>query len=54
MTLDDTSNRSLLLVHGRDFKPVEEAYMDISMAAIRAGIERDFPSQLDSDRKSVV
>lgn len=48
MTLDDTSNRSLLLVHGRDFKPVEEAYMDISMAAIRAGIERDFPSQLDS------
>jgi len=48
MTLDDTSNRSLLLVHGRDFKPVEEAYMDLSMAAIRAGIERDFPSQLDS------
>ena len=48
MTLDDTGNRSLLLVHGRDFKPVEEAYMELSMAAIRAGIERDYPDLLDS------
>jgi len=37
------ANRSLLLVHGRDFKPAAEVYMDISMAAMRAGIERDFP-----------
>jgi len=51
MTLDELSgpsNRSLLLVHGRDFKPGRDAYMDISMAALRAGIERDYPTQADS------
>lgn len=50
MTLDELSgpsNRSLLLVHGRDFKPGREAYMDLSMAALRAGVERDYPTQLD-------
>jgi len=41
-----TANRSLLLVHGRDFKPASDVYMDISLAAIRAGIERDFPDCL--------
>lgn len=51
MTLDELSgpsNRSLLLVHGRDFKPGREVYMDLSMAALRAGVERDYPGQLDS------
>ncbi|MGI9248782.1 MAG: hypothetical protein ACR2QI_07175, partial [Woeseiaceae bacterium] len=51
MTLDELSgpsNRSLLLVHGRDFKPGQETYMDISMAALRAGVERDYPGQLES------
>ncbi|HEY5641249.1 MAG TPA: hypothetical protein VIS31_00110 [Woeseiaceae bacterium] len=38
-----TANRSLLLVHGRDFKPAGDVYMDISLAALRAGMERDFP-----------
>jgi len=50
MTFDAVSgtvNRSLLLVHGRDFKPVEETLTDLSMAALRAGVERDFPEQLD-------
>jgi len=42
------SNRSILLVHGRDFKPVEDALMDISMAALRAGIERDYPDNVDA------
>ena len=41
------SNRSLLLVHGRDFKPGPETYLDLSMAALRAGIERDYPNQID-------
>lgn len=41
------SNRSLLLVHGRDFKPGRDAYLDISMAALRAGIERDYPDKVD-------
>ena len=44
MTAGSTGgNRSLLLVHGRDFKPAADVYMDISMAAMRAGMERDFP-----------
>ena len=45
--LGGPSNRSLLLVHGRDFKPGADAYMDLSMAALRAGIARDYPERLD-------
>jgi hypothetical protein len=51
MTLNELSgpgNRSLLLVHGRDFKPAEHDFMDLSMAALRAGIERDYPEMLDA------
>ena len=51
MSLDElsgTSNRSLLLVHGRDFKPSEEAYVDLSLAALRSGFERDCPEFLDA------
>ena len=40
--------RSVLLVHGRDFKPAKEALFDISLAAIRAGIERDYPDQVEA------
>ncbi len=50
MTLEElagSSNRSLLLVHGRDFKPGRDAYLDISMAALRAGIERDYPDKVE-------
>ena len=60
MTLDDLSgpsNRSLLLVHGRDFKPGRDTYLDLSMAAFCAGIERDFPDLLggfDAVRKDIV
>jgi len=59
MSLEELSgpgNRSLLVVHGRDFKPSAEAYMDLSMAALRSGIERDFNDCVDSFdalRKSV-
>lgn len=51
MTLDELSgpsNRSLLLIHGRDFKPNEDAYMDLTMAALRSGLKRDYPDQLDA------
>ena len=51
MSLDEISgkgNRSLLLVHGRDFKPSEEIYLDLSMAALRSGFERDYPESLDA------
>lgn len=42
------SNRSILMVHGRDFKPAEDALRDISMAALRAGVERDYPDHVDA------
>ncbi len=51
MTGDGTSSRaerSLLLIHGRDFKPAVEAFTDLSMAALRAGVERDYPDQIDT------
>ncbi len=50
MTLEELagpSNRSLLLVHGRDYKPGRETYLDISLAALRAGIERDYPDKVE-------
>ncbi len=40
--------KSLLLVHGRDFKPARVPLMDISSAALRAGIERDYPDCLNA------
>ena len=40
--------RSILLVHGRDFKPAREAMLDISLSAIRAGIERDYPDHVEA------
>jgi hypothetical protein len=43
-----TSNRSILLVHGRDFKPAEETLMEISTAALRAGVMRDYPDSVDA------
>ena len=40
------SKNSLLLVHGRDFKPPPEALSDVSAASLRAGVERDYPDHL--------
>jgi len=40
--------RSILLVHGRDFKPAEESYLEISLKALRAGIERDYPDHVEA------
>ncbi len=34
------------MVHGRDFKPLEEDLLDISYRALRAGVRRDYPEQL--------
>lgn len=42
----DGRGRSVLLVHGHDFKPDRESLMEISLAAMRAGIERDYPDCL--------
>lgn len=43
MSDDAQQNRSLLLVHGRDFKPAAKSYLELSVAAMRKGLERDFP-----------
>lgn len=35
---------SLLLIHGRDFKPASEIYLEIAIEAMRAGLQRDYPA----------
>jgi hypothetical protein len=42
----DARGRSILLVHGHDCKPDQESLLEISLEAIRAGIERDYPDCL--------
>ena len=37
------SDRTLVFVHGRDFKPAAEELLDICIAAVRAGLQRDYP-----------
>ena len=46
MSDENEQKRSLLLIHGRDFKPAADAYLELSIAAIRAGLERDCPDCL--------
>jgi hypothetical protein len=41
------TGRTLLFVHGRHFKPPADDLMDISIAALRAAIERDCPDVID-------
>lgn len=40
---DNDRRNSILVVHGDDFKPSQAALMDGYVAALRAGIERDYP-----------
>jgi len=44
------AGRCLLLVHGKGFTPAAEQYFDFAMAAMVAGLERDFPNELDAFR----
>jgi hypothetical protein len=44
MTEETQQNRSILLIHGRDFKPSAATYEELAVAAMRAGLERDFPA----------
>jgi hypothetical protein len=37
---------TILYVHGRSFKPASHELLDISVAALRAGVERDYPDML--------
>jgi len=45
--IDHYSGRTLLFVHGRNFKPSADELMDISVAAITAAVERDYPEAID-------
>jgi len=49
--LSGESGRTLLFVHGRDFKPTAEQFMDVSLAALNAGFERDCPELADQFRR---
>ena len=42
------TGRSLIYVHGGNFKPGAEDLMDINVAAMSAGLQRDFPEQLNA------
>lgn len=44
MTEENQQNRSLLLIHGRDFKPAATTYLELAVSAMRAGLQRDFPA----------
>jgi hypothetical protein len=44
MTEEIQENRSVLLIHGRDFKPAAATYLELAVTAMRAGLERDFPN----------
>ncbi len=41
--MTDGETHSFLFVHGRDFKPPADVYLDIAVEAVRAGLRRDFP-----------
>lgn len=46
--------QSILIVHGRGFKPSADTYQALSTAALRAGLERDYPDCVDAfDRVAI-
>lgn len=45
--LENGDDRVLVYVHGRDFKPHADDWLDICVAAMLAGIERDYPDMVE-------
>jgi hypothetical protein len=43
-----SARRSILIVHGGDFKPPEEVYKYEAVTALRAGVRRDFPEHVEA------
>ena len=40
------ASRTLVFVHGRDFKPAPDEFLDLSLNALSSGLERDIPDAL--------
>lgn len=47
-TTSRTSDKSLVIVHGRDFKPPRDVLLQFIDSALSAGIERDYPELANS------
>jgi hypothetical protein len=45
---DNSAQRSILIVHGGDFKPPAEVYLDEATTALREGMQRDFPDHVEA------
>jgi hypothetical protein len=45
--ISGSSDRALLFVHGRDFKPAAEELLDICIGSVKAGIKRDYPDCIE-------
>lgn len=45
---NNSAQRSILIVHGGDFKPPEEVYLDEATTALREGMQRDFPDYVEA------
>lgn len=52
MTVNNAADnkRTLVYVHGRQCQPDSEAMLDLTLTALTAGIERDYPEHLDEFR----
>ena len=46
--VENSAQRSILIVHGGDFKPPEDVYMDEASTALRDGVQRDFPDHVEA------
>ncbi len=45
-----SAGRSILIVHGGDFKPPEEVYLDEASTALYEAVQRDYPDHVESFR----
>ena len=50
VSISGQDHRCIIYVHGRGFKPGPETLLDLILAALSAGVERDFPEHLDDFR----
>jgi hypothetical protein len=44
----NSARRSILIVHGGDFKPPAEVYMDEASTALHEAVQRDYPDHVES------